>query len=84
MAKTGQEEAKNYPCDTCNHNFASKALLGSHIKRVHQTLMRAFPCPVCGVKLAKKKGVAQHMSPVHMLWISNETEYVGILWWDDW
>ena len=66
MAKPGQEEAKNYPCDTCNQNFASKAVLGTHIKRVHQTLVRAFPCPVCGVKPAKKKWVAQHMSPVHM------------------
>ena len=86
MAKTGQEEAKNYPCDTCNQNFASNAVLGTHIKRVHETLVRAVPCPVCGVKLTKKKGVAQHMNPVQMyiLWMNNEMEYLGILWWADW
>ena len=67
MAKTGHEEqAENYPCGTCNQNFASKSVLGTHIKRVHQTLVRAFTCPLCCVKLPKKKVVAQHMSPVHM------------------
>ena len=54
------------PSGTCKQNFASKALLGMHMKRFHWTLVQAFPCPVCCVKLAKRKGVAQHMSPVHM------------------
>jgi hypothetical protein len=55
----------NFSCVTCSKEFASKNVLGKHLKLAHPPAVTPFQCAVCDKKFPKKRGLLQHMKRVH-------------------